>query len=61
MAKKINSDCCYPHYKNKGCMMFVLGLLILANAYWQILSWDLFIGGIFVICGIVGWAVHIKG
>jgi len=42
----------YHMHKGKGVMMIVLGLLVLANAYWSILSWAMFVGIIFVLAGI---------
>ena len=49
---------------NKMCMMggcmrcrsgmkIILGLLVLANAYWNFTNWAYFIGGILVIAGIL--------
>ncbi len=49
MAKE---DMKYNH-KNKGMVALILGLLILANAYWAIVGWDYFIGIILVIAGII--------
>jgi uncharacterized membrane protein HdeD (DUF308 family) len=40
-------------HKCKGWIMVVLGLLILANAYWAVLGWDYFIGIILVLVGII--------
>ena len=39
--------------KGKGIMALILGLLILANTYWVVLSWDYFIGIILVLVGII--------
>jgi|WetSurMetagenome_2_1015567.scaffolds.fasta_scaffold238227_2 uncharacterized membrane protein HdeD (DUF308 family) len=39
-------------HKGKGWMMLVLGLLILANAYWSIVDWAVFIGVIVALVGI---------
>ena len=41
------------HKKMMGCKMLVLGALILANTYWNVVSWANFIGGILVIAGLV--------
>jgi uncharacterized membrane protein HdeD (DUF308 family) len=40
-------------HKSKGWGMIIIGLLILANAYWTILGWDYFIGIILVLTGII--------
>lgn len=39
--------------KGKGVMMLIVGLLVLANTYWAIVSWDYFIGIILVLAGII--------
>ena len=39
--------------KGKGIMMLIVGLLVLANAYWMVLGWDYFIGIILVLAGII--------
>jgi len=50
MAKEdVNCQC---HHKGKGGMMLVLGLLVLANAYWSVLSWAMFIGVVLVLGGL---------
>jgi uncharacterized membrane protein HdeD (DUF308 family) len=41
------------HMKHKGAMMIVLGGLILANVYWLNLAWGAFVGGVFVLGGLV--------
>ncbi len=38
-------------HKYKGAGMLVLGLLILANAYWPFMTWAGFIGGILTLAG----------
>lgn len=54
MARTMGMDeKCAGMHKKKGAMMLVLGLLILANAYWSVLSWAMFIGWIAVIAGII--------
>ena len=40
------------HMKMWGLKMIILGLLVLANAYWLILDWSLFIGVILIIAGL---------
>jgi hypothetical protein len=37
--------------KGKGVGMILLGLLIVANAYWQVLSWGMFIGDVIILLG----------
>lgn len=41
------------HKKKKGYMILILGLLILANTYWKVISWDYFIGIIVALVGLV--------
>ncbi len=43
---------------HKAWMMVLLGVLILINATWHIVSWALFIGFITVIFGILSLIVH---
>ncbi len=38
-------------HKYKGVGMLVLGLLILANVYWELFSWAAFIGGLLALAG----------
>lgn len=52
MAKK--KECCCKH---RGCMMLVLGLLVLANAYWAIVNWAVFIGAVLVLKGLLKLAM----
>ena len=41
------------HMKHKGAMMLVLGGLILLNVYLMKLGWGVFVGGVFVLGGLV--------
>jgi uncharacterized membrane protein HdeD (DUF308 family) len=61
MAKRMNmkmDDHWQMHKKRMGCKMLVLGVLVLANSYWGIVSWTNFIGGILVIAGLVKLVGH---
>ena len=49
MAKEM---CCEGYHKGKGVMMLILGLLVLANAYWSVVSWSIFIGAVLTLGGI---------
>ena len=40
------------HHKGKGTMMLILGLLVLANAYWNVLDWAMFIGAVLALGGL---------
>ena len=40
------------HKKMMGCKMLVLGILVLANAYWSVVNWAAFIGIILALGGI---------
>lgn len=35
-----------------GCKMLVLGILVLGNVYWPMLTWPAFIGWVLVVAGI---------
>lgn len=51
MPKKEESMCmCHQGYSWK---MLVVGLLILANAYWSVMGWGYFVGGLAVIGGLL--------
>jgi len=49
MAKEMDMK----YSKGKGTMMLILGLLIVTNAYWSVVTWDYFIGIILVLAGLV--------
>ena len=51
MAKEKECPCC--SMKAHGTMKIVLGLLVLANAYWPTVSWPVFIGAVMVLAGII--------
>jgi uncharacterized membrane protein HdeD (DUF308 family) len=51
MAKKEMMGCCM--HKGKGVAMIILGLLVLGNVYWPMLSWPAFIGWIIVVGGVL--------
>ena len=40
-------------HKGKGVAMLVLGLLVVANAYWMFLDWATFIGALLVLGGLL--------
>lgn len=49
-------------HKYKGAGMLVLGLLVLANAYWEVLDWGLFFGALLVLGGLLKlFMPHKKG
>lgn len=53
-AKKEECTCEMGHHKKKmGVCAFILGLLVLVNSYWPVISWKLFAGYLLVIAGIV--------
>jgi uncharacterized membrane protein HdeD (DUF308 family) len=49
----------HRHFHFKGGMV-LLGLLVLANAYWSVMSWDYFIGIILVLAGFCKMLMHFK-
>jgi len=46
-------ECWKMHKKCMGWKMLVLGILVLANSYWNVVDWATFIGGILAIAGIL--------
>jgi len=40
-------------HKRKGCMLLVLGVLILINVYWPMLTWAAFVGWVAVLGGLL--------
>ena len=58
MAKKMKMDEAKMqehwkmHKKMMSWKMLVLGLLVLANATWNVVSWATFIGGLLAIAGL---------
>ena len=53
MAKKMKAECGCMHHTWMGWKMFILGLLILANAYWPVIGWAKFVGIIISLMGLV--------
>lgn len=45
------------HKKMMGGKMIILGALVIANAYWGLLNWPLFIGGVLILAGISKFAM----
>ena len=41
------------HAKWMAAKMVILGVLIFANAYWMVMPWSWFIGGVLVLAGLV--------
>jgi uncharacterized membrane protein HdeD (DUF308 family) len=54
MAKNMECSCTS---KSHGVCALVLGLLILANAQWAIVSWPIFVGIIVALAGLVKLAM----
>jgi len=53
MNMKMDEEHWKMHKKMMGCKMLVLGILVLANTYWNVVNWANFIGGILAIAGIL--------
>ena len=49
LMKEMNKE----YMKHKGAIMLILGALILTNIYWIKLGWGAFVGGVFVLGGLV--------
>jgi hypothetical protein len=41
------------HHGFKTAMIIIIGLLIIANAYFGFMTWDYFVGGILVLLGLI--------
>lgn len=50
--KKGLMECCMGH-KGKGMIMLILGVLVLGNVYWFMLSWPVFFGWLLVLAGVL--------
>ena len=48
----------YKHHGKKAVGAIIVGLLVIANAYWGFLSWDYFIGGLLILGGVVKLLMH---
>ena len=48
------------HKKNKGLGMLVLGLLVLANAYWNVMTWGYFVGIVLILASLAKMIMHMK-
>ena len=44
--KSEESCCCHSHMKKHATCMFLVGLAVIANAYWAFTSWAMLIGAI---------------
>jgi hypothetical protein len=50
---------CRAFHKHKSIVMLVVGILIILNALYGLLSWGVFVGGIIALLGLIG-IVHSK-
>ena len=39
------------HKKKMGVMLFILGILVLINAQWSVVSWSIFVGLMIALAG----------
>jgi len=61
MPKKVGDEMDWQAHKQKrGAMLLILGILILANAYWSVVGWDIFIGIIIALAGLGKLLMPIK-
>ena len=52
--KKMEKKCCSGgHHKCIGVCMLIVGVLILINAYFGLVNWGIFIGGIVALKGLI--------
>ena len=58
MPRKMSKDMMAMHgdhhgmHKGMGLKMLILGLLVAANSYWNVVDWGIFIGAMLAIGGI---------
>ena len=48
------------HCMYMGFSMLILGALVLANTYWQLLSWPAFVGWALILAGFLKLTLHKK-
>ena len=53
MVKKKMEECCPGFTKAMGWKLLILGLLVIANSYWAVVNWAIFIGIILAVKGIL--------
>jgi len=58
--KMMNMQCCSEMHKGMGTKMLVLGLLIIANAYLNVVSWGVFVGAVIALAGLCKLALPKK-
>ena len=51
MAKKVDARAAY--YRHKGIVMLAVGILILLNEIYSLVSWGMFIGGVIALLGLL--------
>jgi len=51
MAKKIDARAAF--HKHKGIVMIVVGILILLNEIYSLVSWGIFVGGVVALLGLL--------
>ncbi len=45
-------ECCEAHKRKKGICMLIVGLIIVANAYWAFASWWMLVGALIALGGL---------
>lgn len=53
MAKMMMKGDMQKHHKMWSFKMLVIGLIVLANAYYAFIGWDYLIGGLLVLAGLI--------
>jgi len=48
------------HKKKMGVMLFILGILVLINAQWSVVSWSIFVGLMIALAGLVKLIMPVK-
>ncbi|MBR9692288.1 hypothetical protein GOV06_05895 [Candidatus Woesearchaeota archaeon] len=48
------------HMKHKGTMLIVIGILVILNAVYSMFSWAEFVGGLFILVGLISLVMASK-
>jgi len=60
-VKEEKEECCHGHmHKGMGGGLVLIGLLVLANAYWSVVTWSTFLGAVLILAGICKMAMRMK-
>jgi len=58
--KMMSMECCEGHKRKKGLMMLLVGIILMANAYLNFLSWWMLIGVLVALGGLLKLIIPMK-